>query len=261
VRLAVVDSAGGEHDRHQRNVQHAQDRSAGHAAEFSTPAALLRRTAIGEDGAMQAIEAVVFDIGGVLLDWNPRYLYRRLFDDEDSMERFLAEVCTMEWHAAHDLGVPYAQSCAALAQRHPEQADLIWARARRSEEMIGGPITGTVEILRELLAAGVPCYGLTNMEAETYPLRRDRYDFMSWFEGTVVSSHERVAKPDPEIFHRLLDRFGLRAETTLLIDDSQRNVEAAGELGMPAIHFHSPAQVRRCLEQSGLLTPSEDHCP
>jgi 2-haloacid dehalogenase len=107
----------------------------------------------------------------------------------------------------------------------------------------------------------VPCYALTNMEAETYPLRRDRYDFMSWFEGTIVSSHERVAKPDPEIFRRLLDRFGLRAETTLLIDDSRRNVEAARELSMPATHFQSPAQLRRCLERSGLLTPSEDRCP
>jgi 2-haloacid dehalogenase len=209
--------------------------------------------AIGDDGTMRAIEAVVFDIGGVLLDWNPRYLYRQLFEDEDSMERFLGEVCTLEWHAAHDLGVPYAQSCLDLAQRHPEQADLIWAWSRRSEEMIGGAITGTVEILRELVAGGVPCYALTNMEAETFPLRRDRYDFMSWFAGTVVSSHERVAKPDPEIFHRLLDRFGLRAETTLLIDDSQRNVDAARELGMPAIRFESAAQVRRYMERSGLL--------
>jgi 2-haloacid dehalogenase len=204
---------------------------------------------------MQGTEAVVFDIGGVLLDWNPRYLYRDLFDDEDSMERFLGEVCTIEWHAAHDLGLPYAESCAALARRHPEQADLIWAWGRRSEDMIGGPITGTVEILSELLAAGVPCYALTNMEAETYPLRRDRYDFMSWFDGTVVSSYERVAKPDPEIFHRLLGRFGLHAETTLLIDDSQRNVEAARELGMRAVRFESPTQVRGYLEQSGLLAP------
>jgi 2-haloacid dehalogenase len=202
---------------------------------------------------MQAIEAVVFDIGGVLLDWNPRYLYRELFDDEDSMERFLAEVCTMEWHAAHDLGISYAQTCAALAERHPGQADLIWAWGRRSEDMIGGPIAGTVEILRELLAAGVPCYALTNMETETYPLRRARYDFMRWFQGTVVSSEERIAKPDPEIFRRLLERFGLTAQATLLIDDSPANVAAARALDMRAVRFESPAQVRRCLEQAGLL--------
>jgi 2-haloacid dehalogenase len=205
---------------------------------------------------MQAIEAVVFDIGGVLLDWNPRYLYRELFDDEEEMERFLAEVCSLEWHAAHDRGVPFAESCAALAERHPEQAELIWAWGRRSEDMIGGPIAGTVEILRELLAAGVPCYALTNMEAETYPVRRDRYDFMRWFAGTVVSSQEGVAKPDPEIFHRLLERFGLTAATTLLIDDSERNVEAARQLGMQVIRYASPGPVRAYLEQAGLLAPA-----
>lgn len=203
---------------------------------------------------MRATEAVVFDIGGVLLDWHPRYLYRELFDDEASMERFLADVCTLAWHAAHDLGVPYERSCAALAERHPEQADLIWAWGRRSEEMIGGVVAGSVEILRELLAAGVACYALTNMEAETYPLRRDRYAFMRWFDGTVVSSQEGVAKPDPEIFRRLLDRFDLRAETTLLIDDAERNVAAARALGLCAIRFRSPAQARRELEQAGLLT-------
>jgi 2-haloacid dehalogenase len=205
---------------------------------------------------MDAIEAVVFDIGGVLLDWNPRYLYRELFDDEQAMERFLAEVCTIEWHSAHDLGVPYTESCAALAERHPEQADMIWAWGRRTEEMIGGSIDGTVEILRELLAAGVPCYALTNMEAETYPLRRDRYDFMRWFAGTVVSSHERVAKPSPEIFHRLLERFGLSAPATLLIDDSQVNVDAARAVGTQAIRFESPAQLRAQLERAGLLAGS-----
>jgi 2-haloacid dehalogenase len=198
------------------------------------------------------IEAVVFDIGGVLLDWDPRYLYRGLFDDEGSMERFLAEVCTMEWHAAHDLGVPYALSCAALAERHPEHARLIWAWSERSEDMIGGPIAGTVQILRELLDAGVPCYALTNMEAETYPVRRARYDFLRWFAGTVVSSHERVAKPDPEIFRRLLQRFHLSPGTTLLIDDAQRNVDAARRVGLQAIRFESPGQLRHSLMQAGL---------
>jgi 2-haloacid dehalogenase len=201
---------------------------------------------------MRAIEAVVFDIGGVLLDWNPRYVYRELFDDPESMERFLSEVCTLEWHAAHDLGTPFAQSAAALAERHPAQAELIWAWGERSEDMISGPIDGTVEILRELLAAGVPCYALTNMEAETYPLRRERFAFMRWFAGTVVSSQEGVAKPDPEIFRRLLDRFALTAATTLFVDDSERNIVAARELGMPAIRFESPDQLRSSLKQAGL---------
>jgi 2-haloacid dehalogenase len=205
--------------------------------------------------SVPAIEAVVFDIGGVLLDWDPRHLYRKLFHDEAQMERFLAEVCTLQWHAAHDRGVPFERSCAELAAVHPGQADLIWAWARRSEEMVAGPIAGSVEILRELRERGVPCYALTNMEAETYPLRRDRFAFMRWFDGTVVSSAEGVIKPDPEIFRRLLARFRLPAAATLLIDDSDRNVAAARALGMQALQFRSPAGVRRRCEDLGLLSP------
>ena len=200
-----------------------------------------------------SIQAVVFDIGGVLLAWDPRHLYRKLIADERVMERFLAEVCTLEWHAAHDLGIPFEASCAALAARHPEDAELVWAWARRSEEMVAGPIEGTVEILRELRAAAVPCYALTNMEAETYPRRRERFHFLSSFDGVVVSSAEGVAKPDPEIFRRLLARFGLTAQRTLMIDDAPRNVAAAEAMGMAAVRFESPAQLRRALVDAGLL--------
>ena len=208
------------------------------------------------------IEAVVFDIGGVLLDWNPRHLYHKLFDDEDAMDRFLEEVCTLEWHTAHDLGVPFETSAERLAAAHPEHAELIWAWGRRSEEMISGPITGTVDILRTLRQRGVRCYALTNMEADTYPLRVARYDFLSWFDGTVVSSAEGVAKPDAEIFLRLLERFDLQPSSTLLIDDSDRNVRAAQALGMQAVHFQSPEHLRSWLERAGVLaggdaTPAE----
>lgn len=198
------------------------------------------------------ISAVVFDLGGVLLDWDPRYVYRELFGDEAEMERFLAEVCTLEWHAAHDRGVPFAQSCAALAASHPDQAELIWAWARRSEEMISGPIEGTVAILEELQAAGVPCYALTNMEAETYPQRLERFGFMATFAGTVVSSAEGVIKPDPEIFRRLLGRFGLDARQTLMIDDAPRNIAAAAQLGMATVLFQSPQRLRAELVAFGL---------
>jgi 2-haloacid dehalogenase len=202
-------------------------------------------------------EAVVFDIGGVLLDWNPRYLYRKLFSDEDAMERFLAEVCTLEWHDAHDRGVPFGVSCAELAARHPSCAELIWAWGRRSEEMVGDPIAGTVEILRSLKAQGVPCYGLTNMEAETYPLRAERFPFFGWFDGVVVSAFEAggIAKPDPEIFTRLLDRFGLQAASTVLIDDAARNVAAARRLGMQTVQFQSADRLRLWLEEARLLEP------
>ena len=170
----------------------------------------------------------------------------------------------MEWHHAHDLGVPPERTCAELAEAHPDQAELIWAWSRRSEEMISGPIDGTVAILSDLKAAGVPCYALTNMERETYPLRVARFPFMSWFSGSIVSGFEGVAKPDPAIFERLLDRFGLDRSTTVLIDDSPVNVRAARRAGMQAIEFRSPAQLREWLEHAGLLdglSPLPPSCP
>ena len=204
----------------------------------------------------ESIEAVVFDVGGVLLDWDPRHLYRKLFDDEDAMERFLQEVCTLEWHDGHDRGLPIERSCAQLAARHPEHADLVWAWGLRSEEMIAGPIPGTVEILRELKEAGVRCYALTNMETGTYPRRRERFAFLRWFDGTVVSGFEGIAKPDIAIFERLLERFGLKPSATVMVDDAPRNLAAADSVGMQTVHFQSPGQLRRWLEQAQLLAPA-----
>ena len=167
---------------------------------------------------------MLWDIGGVLLDWNPRYLYRKLFSDEDAMEQFLAEICTLEWHAAHDRGVRFEKSCPELAARHPEYATEIMAWGLRSAEMDRGQITGTVEILDELLATGMPCFALTNMEHETYPRRFARFPFMRRFAGTVVSAHEGMAKPDARLYHVAIERFGLDPPATLAIDDSQANL-------------------------------------
>jgi HAD superfamily hydrolase (TIGR01509 family) len=199
------------------------------------------------------IDAVVFDIGGVLLDWDPRHLYRKLFADEAEMEYFLSAICTLEWHHDNDLGVPLEATCGRLADAHPDYAEMIWAWGRRSEEMIAGPIEGTVAVLDALHEAGVRCYALTNMESWTFPVRRARFPFFAHFDGIVVSSHEGVAKPDPEIFRRLLERFGLVASRTLLIDDALRNVEAARAAGMQAIRFSTPEQLRTGLEHVGLL--------
>ena len=208
------------------------------------------------------VEAVVFDIGGVLLDWNPRYLYRKLFSDEAEMERFLADVCTLAWHDAHDRGTPLYEGCAALSRAHPQHEAEIMAWALRSEEMIAGPIDGSVALLAELRARGVRCYALTNMEVETYPLRRERFDFLGWFDGTVVSSQEQVAKPDPEIFTRLLKRFELSPETTVMIDDAPRNLQAARALGMQTVRFQSPAQLRAWLAGAGLVDAEDpEHGP
>jgi 2-haloacid dehalogenase len=206
-------------------------------------------------GEPPPIEAVVFDVGGVLLDWNPRHLYRKLIADEAEMEWFLAEVCSPAWHASHDRGVSTAASCEELASRYLEYSDLIWAWSRRSEEMIGGVDTGTVEVLRAVKETGLSCYALTNMEAETYPLRLRRFPFLRWFDGTVVSGLEGVAKPDPAIFTRLLDRFGLRAKTTLMIDDTRENVFAASKLGMQTALFHSSDELWTQLESASVGRP------
>ncbi len=202
------------------------------------------------------IGALVFDVGGVLLDWNPRHLYRKLFANQAEMERFLAEVCSPAWHAPHDRGVSTAASCAELASRHPELSELIWAWSNRSEEMIGGVDAASVEVLSAVRETGRPCYALTNMEAETYPLRLKRFPFLGWFDGTVVSGREGVAKPEPAIFRRLLDRFGLTPNTTLMIDDTKENLETARKLGIQTVLFRSPRQLRAELEAVGVLARS-----
>jgi 2-haloacid dehalogenase len=187
--------------------------------------------------------AVVFDVGGVLLDWDPRHLYRKLIPDPAEMEWFLSTVCTAEWHDAHDRGVSTQESCAVLARQWPAHAGLIMAWWERSDEMIGGPIPDGVQLLRRVIDSGLACYALTNMEAETYPVRRDRYDFLGWFEGTVVSGYEGIAKPDRQIYELLLRRFSLDAATTLFADDSQVNVAGAAQAGMDAILYTGPGPV------------------
>ena len=155
------------------------------------------------------VDTVVFDLGGVLIDWDPRHLYRQLFADPAEMEDFLARVCTMDWHGAHDLGADAAESCRALAALHPGYAEMIIAWAERGEEMVAGQIDATVEVLADLKAAGIPCYALSNMEPDTFAIRRARYPFMGWFDGHVISGLEGVAKPDRRIFEILLHRHGL----------------------------------------------------
>lgn len=198
------------------------------------------------------VSAVVFDIGGVLLDWDPRYLYRQLFDDPAEMTDFLDRICTRDWHHAHDLGADITESCRRLAREHPDRAQLIMAWAERGEEMIAGQIDGTVEVLAELKAAGIPCFALSNMESATFPLRRARFPFLTWFDGCVISGIEGVAKPDPAIFEILLGRHELDPPRTVFIDDQQRNIDAAAALGIAGIQFLGPGELRRDLRALGL---------
>ena len=169
------------------------------------------------------------------------------------MERFLAEVCNHEWNLAQDRGRPWDEAIAALSARHPDQAALIAAYRARWPEMLRGPIAGTVAILEELAARGIPLYALTNWAADTWPHARDAYAFLRLFRGILVSGEEGLAKPEPAIFHRLAERFRLTLSDLVFIDDNAQNIEAAAALGLRAIRYESPLQLREDLGALGLL--------
>ena len=196
---------------------------------------------------------VVFDVGGVLIDWDPRHLYRKLFRDASAMEDFLGCVCTPTWNLSLDAGRPYAAGVAELTRRHPELAPLIAAYDLRWEEMVAGSYVGTVDLLRSLAAARTPLYALTNFSAEKFPLMRARYDFFDLFAGIVVSGDLGVVKPDPAIFRALVDTYGLVAEECLFIDNSPANVAGARAFGMAAVHYVSTDDLARRLAACGLL--------
>ncbi|MFK7847305.1 MAG: HAD family hydrolase [Rhodothermales bacterium] len=199
------------------------------------------------------IDTVVFDLGGVLIDWNPRHMYRTLMEDEQEMEHFLATVCTGEWNAQQDAGRPFAEGVAMLSAQWPEYHALIEAFHLRWIEMIHGPISKTVDILRTLRDQGTPIYALTNWSSETFPLVQPRFDFLSWFIGVVVSGEEKLIKPDPAFYHVMLDRYNLNPENLVFIDDSPPNIVAAEGLGIKALHFTSPEKLKSELTEMGLL--------
>jgi 2-haloacid dehalogenase len=199
-------------------------------------------------------QTVIFDLGGVLIEWDPPHLYRRLFDgDEAAMEAFLTEVCTTDWNRAQDAGRTFAEAEAEAIARHPDKQHLIEAWYRDFHEMIPGAISRTVEILDDLRRRGVPLFALTNWSAETFASQAPRFEFLDWFEGILVSGRERMIKPDPRIFQLLMDRHGIAAEQAVFIDDSLANVEAANALGIHGIHFTSPTKLRRELSRLSLL--------
>jgi 2-haloacid dehalogenase len=197
---------------------------------------------------------VIFDFGGVLVDWNPRYLYRRMFPgDPAGMERFLAEVCSPAWNQCQDAGRPWAEAIAERVALHPARADLIRAYRERWVETLAGPIDGSVAILGELRDAGHRLLGLTNWSHETFPIARARYPFFDWFHGIVVSGEEKLIKPDPRLYIRLLERYRVEPAHAVFIDDSLPNVEAAVALGIHGIHFRSPPALRDELTALGLM--------
>lgn len=200
-----------------------------------------------------APDTVVFDLGGVLIDWNPRHLYRKLFPQEEAMEAFLAEVCNGAWNVEQDRGRPFAEATALLVARHPDQRAMIEAYFARWSEMLNGPIHGTVALLETLHARGVPLYALTNWSAETWVVARPMFPFLERFRGILVSGEVGLIKPDPAIYRRLAGDFALTPERSVFIDDSLPNVRAAADLGFHAHHFRSPETLRRFLDGHALL--------
>jgi 2-haloacid dehalogenase len=196
----------------------------------------------------------VFDLGGVLIDWNPRHLYRKLFPgDEAGMEHFLEHVCNQAWNERQDAGRSIAEGVALLKAEHPNKANLIDAFYGRWHEMVAGAIDGTVAVFEELHRRDVPLYALSNWSAETFPYARTRFDFLRRFRGIVLSGEVGLVKPDPRIFRLLLERHGFAAADSVYIDDVERNVAAARALGFDAIRFTEPSALRRRLEELSFL--------
>jgi 2-haloacid dehalogenase len=195
---------------------------------------------------------VVFDVGNVLLRWDPRNLYRTIFDDDATMETFLSTICTARWNLEQDRGRDWDEAVGLLVKEHPAHETSIRAFHERWEETVSGVIEENVALLGRLRAAGVPTYCITNFSAPKFALSRTRYPFLAGFDGIIVSGDEKLLKPDRAIYELLLDRYALKAEDCIFIDDSQANVEGARAVGMHAIHFVEPMDLAAELRKHGI---------
>lgn len=203
---------------------------------------------------MKKFDTVIFDLGGVLIDWNPDYLYRTIFDDEKKMNDFYAEICTPQWNEEQDGGRSIKEATEELVARFPNQEENIRAYYGRWVEMLKGPIEETVEILKELKQKGnIKLYALTNWSAETFPVALQRFEFLNWFDGRLVSGEERMRKPFTEIYELLIRRFNIEPPKAIYIDDNYRNLSAPKTLGIETIHFTSPEQLMQELKKLGVL--------
>lgn len=201
---------------------------------------------------MTSLQALIFDFGGVLVDWNPHYLYRQFFNNDDAaVARFLQEIGFYQWNLQMDAGRPFGETVAELGAQFPQHMHLIRAYHEQWPQTLGGAIAGTVEILRALKDNGYPLYGLTNWSSEKFKLARPHFAFFNWFDTIMVSGDVALTKPDPRIFELCLQRIGRVAGECVYIDDSVANVAAAQALGFSAIHFESPARLDTRLKQIG----------
>ena len=197
------------------------------------------------------IDTVVFHVGNVLLDRNPRHLYRKLIPDEAEMETFLAEVCTPAWNLQQDLGRSWKTATESLIGSFPEKAALIRAFDERWEETVAGPIMGSVALLRHLKQSGIPLYSITNFSAEKFSLMKQRFDFFDCFLDIVVSAEEKTIKPSRKIYDTFFERSGRRPEQCIFIDDSAQNIDGARAAGMATHHFDNPEDLAADLAGRG----------
>lgn len=191
---------------------------------------------------------IVFDFGGVLVDWNPHHLYDKYFGSREKAEWFLNNICLYSWNLQMDGGKPFAEGVAELQAEHPEWSEAIAIYHTRWIEMMNGEIEGMVSVVKRLKAAGYGVYGLTNWSAETFPMVRDTYPVFQEFDGIVVSGEEHLLKPDAAIYKCLLERYDLQAEESLFVDDNADNVAGARNVGMKAIRFTSAEELERELK-------------
>lgn len=199
------------------------------------------------------LKNVVFDLGGVLIDWNPRYLYKKVFQQDADMEYFLTHICTDEWNVQQDAGRTLQEGTEILCKQYPQHKDLITLYYARWHEMLNGAIPESVAILEKLKANNVPVYALTNWSHETFTYARSHFAFLQNFLDIVVSGEEKVLKPNKKIYEILLKRNNLLATESIFIDDNLMNVRAASALGFTGIHFTSAAQLSRSLRDLGML--------
>lgn len=184
------------------------------------------------------IDTVVFDLGAVLIDWNPRYVYKNIFLTDDAMEHFLAHICSSEWNEMQDAGRSFDEATSLLIKQYPEYKSEITDYYGKWESMLAGSIEASVELLGDIKAATkYKIYALTNWSAESFPVALSKYEFLSWFDGILVSGEEKMKKPDPEIFKLLCNRFGIKPENSLFIDDNIKNINSARSLGFECVHF------------------------
>jgi 2-haloacid dehalogenase len=198
-------------------------------------------------------KAVIFDVGGVLIDWNPKYLYSKLLADEAAIDAFMEEIGFQSWNLALDAGGRWEPTIADLVSRFPHHKELIEAAHLRWHEMLPSDIPGTVAVLQRLAEAGVPLYAITNYSSEKFVETVERFPFFALFRDIVVSGDEKLLKPEAEIFRLCLDRNGLNAEDCVFIDDVLHNIEGARAVGIDAIHFQSPQQLEAELKARSLL--------